>query len=391
MSLPHKTRFSLPEPKKTFQVPAAKKSGTTTQTNKTATTAQANKQPATSRTVYVIGSPAPGEVKAKHPFQFVEAAVYRGLDSNTLCLVEKTGFEKAQVDLKEVERKLAPAQVQWITPQETLVKTLNKLPVNSIRRVIGFSHGLPGMVTLRYGWDGSANYGLAPSEISTLRKDLFTADAELEFNSCNTGSYSANGSILAQNLATHVNRPVKAWTGRTSYREVNNGKGEKDDDTSIHASEASHGGSRWTLGWDTTELWRQVAEGRGTPQLMTYKPLDEFQSDFELSASIPEGKNTLCAATGTSLEVTVDHSRYSSRSFHEATGMLYITPYRRDPALGDADEALATKPFKVGSRQTQTWSGLTGGWYYLQLTKDNSKAFLGYETIEGSLTARIKP
>lgn len=51
---------------------------------------QLNKQPASSRTLYVIGSPAPGEVKAKHPFQFVEAAVYRGLDSNTLCLVEKT-------------------------------------------------------------------------------------------------------------------------------------------------------------------------------------------------------------------------------------------------------------------------------------------------------------
>ncbi|WNG30878.1 hypothetical protein F0U62_47835 [Cystobacter fuscus] len=384
----HKTRFSVPAAKKSFQVPAAKKPGTTAQTTKAGTKTQTNKQPASSRTLYVIGSPAPGEVKAKHPFQFVEAAVYRGLDSNTLCLVEKTGFEKAKVDLKEVERKLAPATVQWITPQETLVKALNKLTVNSIRRLIGFSHGLPGIVTLRYGWEGSTNYGLAPSEISTLRKDVFTADAELELNSCNTGSYSDGGTILAQNLATHVNRPVKAWTGRTSYREVNDGSG--DGDTSIQASDASRGGSRLTLGWDTTELWRQVWEGRGAPQLVTYKPLDEFQSDFKLHSSIPEGEHTVCAATGTSLEVTVDSARYSSHSVHKANGMLYITPFRRDPALGDVDESLGTKPFRVGTRQTQTWSGLTGGWYYLQLTKDNSKAFLGYETIEGSLTARIK-
>ena len=200
-------------------------------------------------------------------------------------------------------------------PQETLVKALNKLTVNSVRRRIGLSHGLPGS-------------------------------------------------------------------------EVNDGSG--DGDTSIKASDASLGGSRLTLGWDTTELWRQVWEARGTPHLVTYKPLDEFQSDFKLHSSIPEGEHTVCAATCTSLEVTVDSARYSSHNVHKANGMLYITPFRRDPAMGDADESLGTKPFRVGTRQTRTWSGLTGGWYYLQHTKANSKAFLGYETIEGSLTARIK-
>ena len=378
MPPPTKKPFSIPAPKRPFALTLPERS----------VTGQFQWPSTATRLVYVIGSPSPGEIAAKHPYQFVEAAVYRGgLEPTTLCLVEQTGFDNAKIALKDVESKLAPAEVQWITPKNTLVTCLNKLSPGSIRRLIVFSHGLPGIVTLRYGWKGSADYGLKSSEIGSLRKNLFLPDAELEFNSCNTGSYSDDG-VLAQNLATHLDRPVKAWTGRTSYAEVNNGSG--DGDTSIKASDANRGGSRWTLGWDTTELWRQNIQGRGVPRLATYTPLDEFRSSFTLSAAIPEGEHALCAATGTTLEITVENSRYVSTSFYTPSGTFFITPLRRDPALFDADESLVSRPFTVGKRQTQTWTGLTGGWYYLRFEKGNASPLLDYETISGSLLARIK-
>lgn len=377
MTSHHKKVFCVPAVKRPFTLPISRQ----------AVTGHFKPVSARSRTVYVIGAPGPGEVSAKHPFQFIDAAVYRGVDSDTLCLVEQTGLRNARVELKSVETRLAPASIRWLTPQNGLVAALNRLSPGSICRLIVFSHGLPGLLTLRYGWTGHTDYGLKSSELAGLRKDLFTPEAELEFNSCNTGSYSDEG-ILAQNLATHVNRPVKAWTGRTSYREINNGNA--DGDASIKPSDTGRGGPRFLGGWDYTESMRRIIQGRGVPELVTFAPLDENQATFSLSASIPEGAHTLTAATGTSLEVTVERSRYVSTSFYNPTGVLYITPYRRDPALGDADESLGTKSFKVGIRQTHTWTGLTGGSYYLQITKDNGDAFLGYETLEGALKARIK-
>ncbi|MCP3145261.1 hypothetical protein [Pyxidicoccus xibeiensis] len=332
-------------------------------------------------TVYVIGAPAPGEIKAKHPFQFVEAAMYRGMDDCTLCLVEKTGYEAGEVKLTDVEAKLAPAKVQWITETDTLAKALGKLPENSVKALRVYSHGLPGELTLRYGWEGKANYGLKPSEVPGLNKKAFTADCQVEFHSCNTASYSDDG-VLAQDLATHLDLPVKAWTGRTSYREVNDGAA--DGDAGIHASDASKGGSRLFGGYDTTELWRQYGEGR-VPRFIALKPLDSFEKPFELHSSLA-GTTEVGVANNGKVMVTVSDSRYLTHSFYEATNKLYITLCRND----GIDDDIGTATFAVGKTQSYTWSGLKGGWYYLKIAKDNANAFGGYETIRGTVRVQVQ-
>jgi len=341
-------------------------------------------------TVYIIGAPAPGEIKVKHPFQFVNAALYRGVDGPTICFVEKTGFENGMVDLEEVKSKLAPAVVEWVTPENSLVDQLNELGKQSIRRLIVYSHGLPGIVTLRYGWSGSANYGLEVAEIPKLKKEIFTADADVELHSCNGGSYSDQG-VLAQDLATHINRPVQAWTGRTSYREVNDGN--EDNDTSIKPSDKTKGGSKYLKGHDWTEYWRQYVEGRGTPELKTFVPLGEFDSSFEIHARLPQGENQVCVANGAAVEVTLQESRYISKNLHEPTNKVYITLRRIDRNwFGlDPDDSAGTKEFAVGKVQTQKWSGLSGGWHYLEISKDNPGAWFGYETIVGVLHVQVKP
>lgn len=79
-------------------------------------------------------------------------------------------------------------------------------------------------ITLRYGWSnvGWPDYGLSIREVALLNRNKFTPDAQIEFNSCNTGTQTETGN-LAQEIAHQTGRPVEAWTGRTSYAGINRG------------------------------------------------------------------------------------------------------------------------------------------------------------------------
>ena len=208
-------------------------------------------------TVIVIGSPSPEQ---RYQLQFAAAAECLGKDSNTVWIVERTGYELYGINLKYFEKNAPRGGLIWLTPRSPLVDVLNKFGDQTIGRLVVFSHGVPGSVTLRYGW-GTSNpdYGLSIPDVARLSRGKFTADAYIEFNSCNAGSETDSGN-LAKKLATQIDRPVNAWTGRTSYAPINTGTCKIGPSTVTSVKE-----------FFTEEVYSQWIKGR-VPRLKTFQP-----------------------------------------------------------------------------------------------------------------------
>jgi Domain of unknown function (DUF4157) len=215
-------------------------------------------QPTPPKTIIVIGSPSPDQ---RYQLQFATAAECQAGDANTIWLVERTGYEIYGIPLNYFERYHPPGGYGWITPEHNLVGWLNSMPDHSIGRLIIYSHGVPGNVTLRYGWgrNNLPDYGLNIREVASLNRDKFTNDAQIEFNSCNTGTETDSGN-LAQAFANQIGRPVRAWTGRTSYTGINRGT-------------CSVGPSTITGVWEffKEQVYSRWIRGR-TPRLETFQP-----------------------------------------------------------------------------------------------------------------------
>src|SRR5207253_2459099 len=84
----------------------------------------------------------------------------RGVGDGCVWLIERTGYEEGGIDVRRIER-MGAAEVRWIHPGVDVVRIINSFPRGSIVEFSVFSHGLPGLVALRYGWAarGLPNYG----------------------------------------------------------------------------------------------------------------------------------------------------------------------------------------------------------------------------------------
>ena len=174
------------------------------------------------KTVIVVGSPSP---KQAFGFQFVSTTLCHPKDANTLWLVENSGLEMIYGTQPSYITDQAPTGgYGWITPPKGLIEWINSMPDRSIRYLFVYSHGVPGLVSLRYGWIevGLPDYGLNLEDVARLSPNKFTPDATLEFNFYSTGITAPEGN-LAQAVANQTMHPVKAWTGRTSYVGINRG------------------------------------------------------------------------------------------------------------------------------------------------------------------------
>src|SRR5262249_20119754 len=144
----------------------------------------------------------------------------------TIWLVEKTGYEIYGVSLDYIKKAAPPGGYGWITPQATLVGWLNQFKDGSIQKLVVFSHGLRGLVALRYGWEGggAASYSLSVADVANIDPKKFAVNATVEFDSCNSGvPESSGGQSVAQALANRIRVAVGGWTGRTSYADINSG------------------------------------------------------------------------------------------------------------------------------------------------------------------------
>lgn len=215
--------------------------------------------PTQPKTIIVIGSPSPRQA---YGFQFVSAALCHPNDRNTIWLVEHSGYEMIYGTSPGFITDQAPAGgYGWITSSQNLLGRINSMPDRSVGRLVVYSHGVPGLVALRYGWSsvGMPDYGLNLQHVARLSPSKFTPDATIEFNSCNTGTTTGEGN-LAQAFANQADRPVRAWTGRTSYAGINRGACRVQ-------------GSRYALSTDAiSEFWSRLRAGT-TPQLRTFTPL----------------------------------------------------------------------------------------------------------------------
>jgi hypothetical protein len=206
--------------------------------------------------VVVIGSPSPDQ---KHKLQFVTAALMEKGDA--LWFVERTGYEAAGVSLDEIKGKAPGGRVRWITPEKGLVDAINGLPNGSVRRMVVYSHGVQGQVTLRYGWEdkGKPNYGLNRDQARKIDGNVFTSSAVIDLESCQGGTKLEGGS-LAQVIADKTDRDVVGWTGRTSYADVNAGRG-------------GVRGSEYGFNTDAAkEFWTRNFVADDTPRRVTFKP-----------------------------------------------------------------------------------------------------------------------
>lgn len=118
-------------------------------------------------TVVVIGSPSPDQ---HYQLQFATAAECLGSNSRAVWIVEKTGYELYGIDLEYFTSFAPPGGLIWVTPGHSLPDILNTFPDASIGRLVVYSHGVPGLVALRYGWGsfGKPDYGLSIPETARL-------------------------------------------------------------------------------------------------------------------------------------------------------------------------------------------------------------------------------
>lgn len=309
-------------------------------------------------TVVVVGSPGPAEVKAGHGFQFADAAARVGGDKR-VWLVERTGYELAGLSMSGIESRANGAPVFWITPGTPMATLLKQFPPKSIVGLHVFSHGLAEQLTLRYGWPDKENYGLSIGEARTLTPEAFHPRAALTFDSCNTATVPMAGLResergLAGEVADATERPVTAWTGRTSYRLVNKGTGD------VVGSEVMPGGINSI---DATELLSQ-ARGR-VPEKVTTRPLrsgGDWTSEFRMTARLPETRKFPVPENGSVTVTIVASSDYPAMQGAEIRVILHRVVDRWFD-----EDWVAPEGVVVGKTSERNWPGLPAGEYYLEL------------------------
>jgi hypothetical protein len=331
--------------------------------------------------VAVIGAPAPAEISASHPYQFMNAALFHGVGRNTVWIVEQTGYVAGGVGTGHIESSVAAGCLIWLTPTDSLPAILNReFPNGSIASATVYSHGLAGQVTLRYGWSGQGlpNYGLSMSQLRTLSPSRFTTDAEIRFDSCNTGTTVDEGN-LAQEAAYYSGRSVRAWTGRTSYSEVNDG--QDDGDVAVQGSQVYRNSMDWT------ELGSRI-RGR-TPVLTTFSPpgprVGGFTSSFEITTRLPETQHFTVPEGGMVVVKCMNGT--------------YVRP-NRDPVDSDRigihllqsgtvyDSRMGHESLAVGQTDIAIFPRLAAGEYYLEITFESAPVS-PYETLESDIVVDV--
>lgn len=331
--------------------------------------------------VFIIGAPAPAEINASHPYQFMNAALYQGVTAQTVWIVERTGYEAGGVDTAHIASSVGPGCLIWLTPQHPLPEIINQeFPDGGIASATVFSHGLAGQVTLRYGWgeQGLDNYGLSMSQVRSFNPAKFAPGATFEFDSCNTGTTVDEGN-LARETAYYTGTRVRAWTGRTSYSEVNDGP--DDGDVSVQPSEVYRNSMDWT------EVYSR-ARGR-TPVLTTFRPpgprVGGFSSSFEISARLPATQHFTVPQGGT---VVV-----------RCSNGTYVRP-PRDPVATDRiginllqtgsvwDSRVAYESLTVGAQDIAIFPNLDAGDYYLEILFESAPVN-DYETLESDIDVDV--
>lgn len=246
----------------------------------------------------------------------------------------------------------------WITPSTPLVTLLRQFPAGSIAGLHVFSHGVPGMVMLRYNRPGVPDYGLNVTDARSLSPEQFTSDAEITFDSCNTATDPSlvpgieyGERSLAAEVADASGRPVAAWVGRTSYRQVNRGTG------GVVGSEIMTG-----IRPDFTELYSSVVRQR-TPRGVITAPTrspGDWTSWFRMRARLPETRRFPVAA-GASLTVRI----LAESDFVPMQGAPITVVLHREVDWA-ADDSWSSRA-AVGQESVLTWPNLEAGTYYLEL------------------------
>lgn len=227
--------------------------------------------------VVVVGSPSPDQAVA---LQFVNAALQHPSNENVVWLVEKSGYElRAKKENKEenyyidlIDSYAPLGGIRWFTQEHNMPEVLEEFSDNSILEFFVYSHGVPGNVALRYGWSKESSitdFGINAENIKQLNASKFAENAFVRFDSCNTGAENDSTTSLAQEISNQLGLPVSAWTGRTSYRDVNRGTG------GVKGSEYI-----FDVRDSIKEFWNRWQFG--DPELKTFHPQKENGTIIEL-------------------------------------------------------------------------------------------------------------
>jgi hypothetical protein len=321
--------------------------------------------------VVVVGSPGQTEVKLGHPFQFANAAkLVGGTGTDTIWLVERTGYEAGGVELSALSSLAGGAEIRWITPETPLLTRLGEFAPGTIGSLKAYSHGLVGLVALRHDWPGKPDYGLTAAEAGRLTPSIFSPSATIELDSCNAGTNTdGDFTSVAQMMATATQRPAKAYTGRTTYHDFN--------DPTVKAPQVRP--SEILRGWhspDWTELGSE-AKGR-TPVQMTFKP---GTVEFDTTYNITEGIHTRMFTLTQSGTVTA--SIGASGEMADGDDKTLRVKLRRfetwSPTTIDPVQTVAIN----GPTATLTWTGVSPGRYFLDLSHTTKKH------VKGLLSVRV--
>lgn len=321
--------------------------------------------------VVVVGAPSRGELGGRE-LQFATAAARQGGTSgSTIWLVERTGYENAGVALSRITTLAGSAQVFWITPDEPLTRLIGLFPAGSIASLDAFSHGLVGLLALRYGWD-EPNYGLSVAEAQLLTPAPFAPGARVSLDSCNAGT-GGDGS-LAQAMAQAIQHAVTAWTGRTSYREFN--RPDEFPQPRVRGSEIWPDTASRP---DFTELGSQL-RGRH-PDQFTFAPRHspgDWTGAFSITARLPKTR-TFAVAAGQDVHVTIA----ATSDYTHADGMATTVQLHRVDTFFD-DDVDPNQEFLVNRGPHElVWRAPGAGTYYLELWHLSSML------VEGTIAVRI--
>jgi Domain of unknown function (DUF4157) len=324
--------------------------------------------------VVVVGSPGRKEVDVGHGLQFAQAAAQLGpRGDDVVWLVERTGYDAGGIPASDVVALAGAAHVIWVTPETPLSARLREFPHGSIASLDAYSHGLPGLLALRYG-TASANYGLSTEDARGLSPDAFAPEARISFDSCNTGTGGEES--LAQVFAEQTNRPVTAWTGRTSYAETN--RPDEYGNPQIRGSQVfpEHGSTDWG------ELLSRV---RGQdPHRATFVPHHspgDFSSFFTIKARLPRTR-TFPVAAGGRVSVRI----YATSEYTDIQGSPVTVLLHRETSSWFGDDDVGEHRVAIGKGETEfSWTVSEGGTYYLEIFT----AAFGYE-VEGELSVHIE-
>jgi hypothetical protein len=313
--------------------------------------------------VILVGAPGSAEVKSGHPFQFAKAAAQSdfGRDANTVWLVERTGYELGKISKSDLEAFASPSIVFWVDPDNGLAEAIKSFPPQSIGSMEAYGHGTPGLLAMRHGWPGQADYGLSTAQAKSLSPSAFAPDATISFDSCNSAA-------VAEAIAQSTERPAQGWVGRTSYHDVNVGTG------GVRGSEVFTEG-----GVDPTEAGSRML-GRD-PEKLTYAPASssgDFQSYYSITARLPKTRRFPVGAHGT-VSLTI-----SAQSEVEAIRGGQVTVILHKENRFFDDDIDPTHEVEIGKSGTFAWSGLEQGTYYIEIFH------LSGMLVEGNVSVKIR-